>query len=169
MTTNDYDISFREEQKMSRLWWATLLVFVSALIPWYSFIQQVIFGRPFGDKPAPDWLLWLVWLLMGIGLPVFWFTFKLIVEVKDDHIHLRYIPLVNRQIFFADIKHYEARTYRPIREYGGWGIRGWGNRRAYNVSGDKGVELELHNGQTIMIGSQKAEDLALAIAAKMGR
>ena len=34
---------------------------------------------------------------------------------------------------------------------------------AYNVSGDKGVELTLADGRKVMIGSQKAEELALAI------
>ncbi len=34
-----------------------------------------------------------------------------------------------------------ARKYRPIREYGGWGIRyGW-NGRAYSTSGNEGVQL----------------------------
>jgi hypothetical protein len=161
-------IIFREEQKISKVWWTTLMIAAIAGLMWYGFIQQIIFGRPFGTNPGPDWSVWLLWLLFGIGFPVFWAMMRLIVEVKDDHILIRYYPLMTRKILFSDIKHYQARTYNPIREYGGWGLRGWGNRRAYNVSGNKGVELELNNGQNIMIGSQKSEELALAIASKMG-
>ncbi|MBN1218668.1 MAG: hypothetical protein JXM69_07060 [Anaerolineae bacterium] len=162
-------IVFREVQKISQLWWATLIILGATIIPWYGFIQQIIYGRPFGNKPSPNWVITLLWLLLGIGLPVLWFTSKLIVEVKDNHLYLRYVPFISRQIPLANIKHYQTRTYRPIREYGGWGIRGWGKHRAYNVSGNKGVELELIDGQKIMIGSQKPEELALAIATRRGR
>ena len=43
---------------------------------------------------------------------------------------------------------------RRYREYGGWGIRG-GLRgtKAYNVSGNRGVELMLADGRTVLIGS----------------
>jgi hypothetical protein len=162
------DIIFREEQRISKVWWTTLIILAVAGLMWYSFIQQIIWGQPFGSNPSPDWMVWLFWLIFGIGFPMVWLMMKLIVEVRDDHILVRYYPLMTRKIPFTDIKHYEARTYHPLREYGGWGLRGWGNRRAYNVSGDKGVELELNNGQTIMIGSQKSAELALAITSKMG-
>jgi hypothetical protein len=161
------NITFREEQKIAKVWWTTLIIAAIAGLMWYGFIQQIILGRPFGTNPGPDWLMWLLWLGFGIGFPIVWAITRLVVEVKVDHLLIRYYPLTTRKIPFADIKQVEARTYSPIREYGGWGIRGWGNKRAYNVSGNKGVELELHNGQKIMIGSQKPEELALALEAKM--
>lgn len=68
----------------------------------------------------------------------------------------------------SEIAHFEARTYSPLREYGGWGIRGFGSNRAYNVSGNHGVELVLKDGRKVLIGSQRADDLALAIAAAKG-
>jgi len=159
--------AFREEQKIVQVWWTTLIITAIVALIWYSFIQQIILGQPFGTNPGPDWMVWLLWLLFGIGFPIVWAMIKLIVEVKDDHVLIRYYPLTTRKIPFFDIQHVEARTYNPIREYGGWGLRGWGNKRAYNVSGDKGVELELQNGQMIMIGSQKPEELALALDSKI--
>ena len=35
--------------------------------------------------------------------------------------------------------------------------------KAYNVSGNEGVQLELTNGKRILIGSQRADELADAI------
>lgn len=61
-----------------------------------------------------------------------------------------------------------ARRYRPIREFGGWGIRGLGARRALNFRGDRGVELEIERGgnsQRVMIGTERPADLAGALAA----
>jgi hypothetical protein len=60
--------------------------------------------------------------------------------------------------------HAEVRTYSPLREYGGWGIRGPRKRRAYNVSGDEGVQLVLVDGCVVLIGSQRANELADPIA-----
>jgi hypothetical protein len=66
----------------------------------------------------------------------------------------------------AEIVSWDARTYRPILEYGGWGIRysPFGKGWAYNISGNQGVQLELMNGKRILIGSQRAEELARTIA-----
>jgi hypothetical protein len=56
-----------------------------------------------------------------------------------------------------------SRVYRPIREYGGWGIRIGMAKKAYNVSGNRGVELEFEGGRKLLIGSSKPDQLASAI------
>ena len=66
------------------------------------------------------------------------------------------------------MKQYEVRTYRPIREYGGYGIRYSSKGKAYNVSGDRGVQIELLNGERLLIGSQRADELWRAIQANVG-
>lgn len=83
---------------------------------------------------------------------------------------LRFPPFVDRRIPFAEIRRVHARTYRPLREFGGWGIR-WGGRgrMAYNVSGNRGVEVELTDGRTVMVGSQSPDALAEATRAHLGR
>jgi hypothetical protein len=43
--------------------------------------------------------------------------------------------------------------------------KGW----AYNVRGNRGVQLELANGKRILIGSQRAEELAGAIGEAKGQ
>jgi hypothetical protein len=71
---------------------------------------------------------------------------------------------MNRTIAFHEIRAFGARRYRPIREFGGWGIRsGLGKKSAYNASGNLGVELYLRNSQSIMLGSQRHEELAQAL------
>jgi hypothetical protein len=39
---------------------------------------------------------------------------------------------------------------------------------AYNVSGNRGVEVELTDGRTVMVGSQRADELAGALRAFLG-
>jgi hypothetical protein len=161
--------AFREVQRL-RQWWIKLVAVGIAALGWAMFVQQIIRDRPFGDNPAPDWLVWLLWLLLGIGEPVFllWLA-RMVVEVRSDRVTVRWIPFARREIMLSDVVAAEARTYRPIREYGGWGIKGWSRRRmAYNVSGNRGVDLELADGRRVLIGSQRADDLAAAIAAASG-
>jgi hypothetical protein len=153
---------YREEQRF-RQWWIWLLVGFLAALQWWGFVQQILLGQPWGDRPAPDWMMILLWLAFGIGMPLFFLYLRLIVTVTEETVDIHYRPLTRRTIPVADLTRVEARTYSPLREYGGWGIRGLGSNRAYNVRGDQGVELTLLDGRKVLIGSQKAEELALAI------
>jgi hypothetical protein len=46
-----------------------------------------------------------------------------------------------------------------------WGsLRGFGSNRAYNVKGDQGVQLVLTNGDRVLIGTQRPQELESAIA-----
>jgi len=155
--------TFHEEQRF-RQWWVWLLVYGIAALQWWGFIQQIILGKPWGNRPAPDTLLVLVWMLFGIGFPVFFNMIRLTIEVTGEDICIHFYPLTRRVIPMADIVQAEASTYQPIWEYGGWGIRGIGSRRAYNVSGNQGVELTLRDGRVVMVGSQRADEMERAIA-----
>jgi hypothetical protein len=162
--TEARNIIFHEVQQFRQIWlWLIILLPVGIL--WYGAIQQFVFKQPFGSKPAPDSVLFISWLIVGIALPALFYSSKLITEVRDDGVYLRFFPfhLSFRKIPFDRLSKYEARTYNPLLEYGGWGIRyGW-KGKAYNVSGDRGVQLELSNREQILIGSQKPEELAYAI------
>lgn len=137
---------------------------VVAALVWWSFIQQIVLGRPFGQDPASDWGVWLVWLFIGVGLPVLFVFIRLVLEVTPDAVVISYRPLKKRRIPLADIDQAAVRTYNAIKEYGGWGIKGWSFKNvAYNVSGDRGVELTLRDGRRVMLGSQRPEELAQAI------
>jgi hypothetical protein len=97
-------------------------------------------------------------------------TARLLTEVREDGVYLRFVPFHRsfRRFEWPRIQSAEARTYRPIREYGGWGIRGRGRNRAYNVRGDRGVQLVLTDGSRVLIGSAKADQLAEAIRSARG-
>ena len=77
------------------------------------------------------------------------------------------IRLIRFSFRLDDISRVEAKTYSPMWEYGGWGIRGFGSKRALNMRGNRGVELILNEPgrrpRSMMIGSQHAEDLEMAI------
>ncbi len=95
---------------------------------------------------------------------------RLDVETREDALVVHFFPLRRRVVPYAAIRRCAAVTYRPIVEYGGWGIR-WGGPRkwAYNVRGDRGVLLELADGGTLLVGSQRPGELARAIGLRLQR
>jgi len=57
-----------------------------------------------------------------------------------------------------------AVTYRPLAQFGGWGIRrGAGGIRAYTARGNRGVLLTLNEGRRVLIGSDAPEALVEAL------
>jgi hypothetical protein len=159
------EIYFKEEQRFRQIWlWLTVIV--AAAFPWYGLIKQVILGDKFGNNPPPDWLLVLIWLAFGIGLPLLFYFTRLITEVRSDGIYIKFVPFhfKFKHYPYPEIKSYEVREYKPIREYGGWGIRYGLNGKVYNVYGNKGIQLTFKNNKKLLIGTQKPEELYRAIS-----
>lgn len=149
------DALFVERQWLASVWWVSGLVLVCAVLGWHT-----LFNPP---EDAPSWLQWLFWGLTGVALPLLVLTSRLETTVTRTALTLHFRPLQRRQLPAADIVHGEVRTFRPVKEYGGWGIRGWGDDRAYTVRGNRGVQLTLTDGQRVLVGSQRPEELAAAL------
>ena len=162
--------AFHEQQRFQQVWIWFLVLGIAVLI-WYSAIQQIILRRPFGSRPAPDTLLIIFWLLFGIGLPVLIFTARLITEVRSDGIYVRFFPFhfSYRKIALEELGSFEVRKYNALREYGGWGIRYGPQGKAYNVGGNRGVQLVLTDGKRILIGSQRPEEFLTALQSEHAR
>lgn len=160
---------FREVQKFRQVWLWALVIAITGM-QWAAAVEQLLFRRPFGDNPMQDIPLIIYLVIFGVGLPALFFFSQLITEVRDDGIYIRFSPFHRtfRRIAFSEIKQCEVLNYRPIRDYGGWGIRVSCKGKAYNVSGDSGVQIELLNGDRLLIGSQRADEFWYAIQAKLG-
>ncbi len=134
----------------------------------YGMLKQLVFGLAWGDRPMSNVALAIVgpaMILFVGGLTYLFFILKLITEVKNDGLYIRFFPLSQRKIAFSEIVSFQVRTYRPIKEYGGWGIKYGKSGMVYNVSGNRGVQLKLKNAKPVLIGSQMPEDLARALKA----
>ncbi|MDH3269550.1 MAG: DUF6141 family protein [Ignavibacteria bacterium] len=159
------EIYFKEEQRFRQVWlWA--IVLLTCAIPWVGMIIQIILGQKVGNNPAPDVLIILIWLVFGVGFPVFFYSLKLITEVRKDGIHFRFFPFHRKFKIYSydEIDSYSVREYKPIREFGGWGIRYGLGGKAYNVYGNNGIQLILKNKKKLLIGTQKPEELYRAIS-----
>ena len=171
------DVIFREVQRFHQRWlWVLIIIWALAHtgLFGYGMVQQLVFEKPWGDRPMSDTVLAVAGtfaILFAIGIVTLFASTRLITEVRSDGLYIRFVPfhLSFRRIPLEDLAGFEARTYSPMREYGGWGIRFGRRGRAYNVSGNRGVRIDYANGRHILIGSQRADELADAIGSVLGK
>ena len=172
------DVIFREEQRFDQWWMRLSLIappFILIAVFWPIIDSQLIRGIPMGHPKLSDGELIL--LIGGITLGVTilttipLFLMKLVTEVRPDGLSVRFIPFHFREKRYGwgDIRSFEPVTYRPLFEYGGWGIRRGRSVWAFNVKGDRGVRLTFNDGKMLLIGSQAADELAAAMLAAKER
>lgn len=109
----------------------------------------------------PPWVYGV--LLFAIVVVVSVSTIRMRTTVTAQAVEVRYGFLYSTSVPFSEIVRAEAIAYHPIRDYGGWGIRGFRNRRALNARGDRGVLLIRRDGSTLLVGSQRPRDLLAAL------
>jgi len=106
------------------------------------------------------------------GLFFLFFYVKLVVSVREDGIWYRYPPIIMKEKLIRkdSIEKFEIRKYRPVMQYGGWGVR-TGSRKygkAYNVKGNIGMQLYLKDGKRILFGTERKESFQRAMVKIMG-
>ncbi len=109
----------------------------------------------------PGWIYGIVALaFLGILAVA---SLRMTTRVTPEALIARFGFLYSARVPLADIEHAEAIVYRPVRDYGGWGIRGIGRRRAVNARGNQGVLLVRRDGSTLLVGSQRPAELLAAL------
>ena len=139
---------------------------ILAIVFGYGLTEQLIFGRPWGDRPVSDTTLMLIAcavLIFSASMIYIFYTLRLITEARNDGLYIRFYPFRGTIIPYHSIKSCQARTYKPLSEYGGWGIKYGRSGKAYNILGNRGVQLILDNDKRVLIGSQRADELEKAI------
>ncbi len=142
---------FYEIQQFRQIWiWLIiLLIELVLLVPIISGIANIF--------------ILIIVLLFGYGFPWLFYTMKLVTEVDKMSIRITFAPFTEFIIPFDTIKNYEIRKYRPIREYGGWGIRFNRHGKAYTVKGTIVLQIELTNGEKILIGTENPDKLLMVL------
>lgn len=93
----------------------------------------------------------LRWIIGGLAVRV---------DPTGIFLHLGGAPVLRRRVAFEEILSVEVVRYRPLRDFGGWGIRGWGKTKAWTARGSQAVLLELTGDRQLYIGSDVPHRLA---------
>ncbi len=162
---------FKEEQRFNQ-WWLKLILFGSVLVTlgpmYYGTIMQFSTGEPWGDKPMSDTGVLVMDIITTIILAAaiyLIFGTRMVIEIKSNGVYVRFKPFLTKEKFFPaeSIEKYEVRKYKPIADYGGWGVKYGRKGIVYNVSGNMGLELWLKGNKKIMIGTQRPEAIKRAM------
>lgn len=150
---------YREKQKFNQ-WWVWIIMLLSMFI---GIGAGLISYMQSGD---------IVALLIGAGvagLTAILFammTLKTVITTEGIEVGLR--PFTGRRIFRSEIEKAYVRKYDPIGEYGGWGYRMSHKGKAYNTSGNFGLQLEMKDGEKLLIGTQHPEVLEEIMSSYIG-
>jgi hypothetical protein len=108
---------------------------------------------------------WVVALMLAVVLLLgALLSLRLTTTVRPDGVSVRYGFLSSTRVPLSEITLAEAVQYAPVRDYGGWGIRGSRRRRALNARGNQGVLLTRSDGTTLLVGSQRPRELLEALS-----
>jgi hypothetical protein len=152
-------VVFREEQYFD--WRVHALAAVVGLLTGLALIRQRIWSLEVAAG-----------LFIGVALLVFLVVFLLhmTTEVAPNELRVWFgwAPGSARVVAISAIRHIDVVTYRPIADYGFWGIRaGRDGEKAYIARGTRGVRIELNDGSRFLVGSQRPEALASALDSAM--
>ena len=162
------DTLFSEKQRFRQWWLWTLIIGLNA-ITLGIILTQIIGGEPVGNRPAGILFHALNFAII-MGTTLLFLSFRLETMITREAIQVRFFPFHRKyKIYSWDmIRKAYTREYRPMTEYGGWGIRGFGGNRALNVSGKHGLQLDFTDGKKLLIGTQKAAEIELVLK-KLGK
>jgi hypothetical protein len=148
--------------------------------PWSGWVRVALWGAIVASSypllagwgeavPLPQRLV-IVGAVGVVGAAVEVFLGGLIVRVEQTRVfmHLGVLPLVRRSVPFSEIVSLESVRYQPLREFGGWGVRGWGKRKAWSARGNQAVALTLEDDRLLLIGSDHPRRLEERIRAAVG-
>lgn len=101
----------------------------------------------------------VLYICAAIPVPVLilFVVMSLNTSIDAKGINVKFSPFEREWKTYSwdSIKSCELKTYSPVNDYGGWGMR----NGAYNVSGDKGLLIRFTNGKHFLIGTQKPEEM----------
>ncbi|UPV74478.1 hypothetical protein M0R89_00050 [Halorussus limi] len=89
---------------------------------------------------------------------------RLDTEVRDDGLYVKFVPVHRsaKRVPFSDLADVQETGYSPLR-YGGWGLRWTPGGTAYAVRGTGGVRFERTGGTSLVVGSERPDELVAAV------
>jgi len=148
---------FYEEQRFTQwwLWFVWIVLFGIAIGNFFELSFSVAHFIAVGSVVLETENLIPIIILILVLVLFRMLTLK--TAITSDSIHIHYFPLFSKKWKWEAIQTAEVITYGFV----GYGIRiSFKYGMVYNVKGNKGLALHLKNGQKLVIGTQKPEELA---------
>ncbi len=149
---------FEEKQRFNQWWLYAIYILVLAVL--ITGIYKNSDGFTNFHNPV------LVLSLLAATIPmavILWM--QLLTRIDNEGIRVKFSPFGFSEKYFSwrEIEECYVRQYNPLTEYGGWGIRGLGRKKAYNVSGNFGIQIVTLDKKRFLIGTMKPNDARAVI------
>ena len=153
---NLYIMNHYKEKQRFRQWWIWFIL----LLPSVGAVVGLAFEYKSTAHISTESILGLaILLLVGLAL----LLVRLDTRIEPSGISVRLFPfhLKYKRYAWAELDSVHVRKYDPIGEFGGWGYRSWGGKKgnAWNISGNKGIQLKFKSGRELLIGTLKPEQV----------
>lgn len=151
---------FNESQRFTQWWLKLIPIAILGFLVYVSY-HWFVLGKAVSNVSETDVIGQVTVISLMLFSMVLIYLFQLKTTIDEIGIHYQFSPinLSKKTIRWNTIKKCYVRTYSPLREYGGWGYRGsFGNGKAINIIGNKGIQLEFDTGKKLLIGTQREED-----------
>lgn len=158
---------YRETQRLRNTWYSALTIVITVgvlVLMLWGVIQQIVLDKPFGSMPSSDPALIAITLFVGLicGI-VSWLMWagRMETEIDQESVRVRFFPFHSSPVTtrWERVQEIELRKFRPLTDFGGYGIRMMHKGTAYNVSGSYALKLVLKSGNKVIVGTQQAEVL----------
>lgn len=139
-------VEYYEEQKFTQKWIFFIQYFLALVFLGVSLAMIL-------TKQASPVIGILPFVILCVAI-LFFKVLKLQTKITNEGIYYRFSPVQRkyRVIKKSAIAGIRIKTYDPIGEYGGWGIRFGREGKAFTVKGNQGIFITANN-KHIMIGT----------------
>lgn len=153
------EVLFCERQRFKQIWlWIILLCINIYLID--RTVREFIMAEQFGGIPMSNMGL-IISTIISLLVTLLIATTRLDTMIKNDGIYVRFFPfhLKYKKHPWNTISQIFVRKYSPLSEYGGWGYRLGAKGRAFNISGNQGIQLIFTDGSKLLIGTNRPNEV----------
>lgn len=137
------------------------------LAPWARLLTWGVIGfglwtvlaYPPGDGAAPS-LAAAGILALGVLIEAVLGGLRVRLFADRIEVALGRVGWIRKSVAYERVAWIEAVTYRPLRDFGGWGVRGFGPKQAWTARGNRAVVMHLTDGAQLYVGAEHPERLA---------
>lgn len=143
---------------VAAIYWCAILLVVALMLAGYD-----------TDLPAMTrGVLALGILGLGVGLARIIGGLTVLVQETRLYVFFGSYPVIKRVVPYAEILEMHSAEHSPIGDFGGWGARGMGKKKAWTARGDEAVVLTLIGDREVYVGSDHPQRLEERIRTTAG-
>ena len=146
---------FEEEQKF-RQWW---LIAIMAILLIGGCLNAFYETEGFSNIESNPSSILGVLLVSLIFASIFILALRTKIDSTGISANFHPFPFFRKKYTWSQIDKVYVRKYSALTEYGGWGVRGLGVAKAYNISGNYGIQIVTKENKQFLIGTQKPKDV----------